>query len=42
MGQKITIKIIDRKNEFNIQIRENMTMNNLKAIIEGVMQRKLD
>ena len=42
MGKKITIKIIDQTKEFNIQIRENMTMNNLKAIIEGVMQRKLD
>ena len=42
MGKKITIKIIDQKKEFNIRIRENMTMNNLKMIIEGIMQRKLD
>ena len=42
MGQKITIKVRDNKKEVNIQIREHMTINNLKAVIEGALQQKLD
>ena len=37
MGQKIKIKLIDQKKERTIQIRENMTINNLKAVIEGTL-----
>ena len=42
MGKKITLKIIDQKKEMVIQVREFMTINNLKAVIEGALQQKLD
>ena len=42
MGKRLRIKIIDQEKEKIIQVREFMTINNLKAIIEGVLQEKLD
>ena len=42
MGKRLRIKIIDQGNEKVIQVREFMTINNLKAIIEGVLQEKVE
>ena len=37
MGKKITLKIINKGRELNIQVRVGLTINNLKAIIEGTL-----
>ena len=42
MGKRLRIKIIDQGIEKVIQVREFMTINNLKAIIEGVLQEKVE
>ena len=42
MGKRLRIKIIDQGIEKVIQVREFMTINNLKAIIEGVLKEKVE
>ena len=42
MGKRLRIKIIDQGIEKVIQVRECMTINNLKAIIEGVLKEKVE
>ena len=42
MGKRLRIKIVDQGKEKVIQVREFMTINNLKAIIEGVLQEKVE
>ena len=42
MGKRLRIKIVDQGKERVIQVREFMTINNLKAIIEGVLQEKVE
>ena len=37
MGKKITLKIVNQGLEKVIRVRENITINNLKAIIEGIL-----
>ena len=37
MGKKITLTINDNKKEKAIQVREYITVNNLKAVIEGAL-----
>ena len=40
MGKKISLKLDDQEKEKTIKIRENLTINNLKAIIIGVLKLK--
>ena len=42
MGKKITLKIINKRMEQVIKVREGLTINNLKAVIEGVLQQKME
>ena len=37
MRKKITLKVVDMCGWKDIKVRENLTANNLKAIIAGVM-----
>ena len=38
MGKKIALKIINRRMEQVITVREGLTINNLKVVIEGALQ----
>ena len=38
MGKKLKLRIVDRHGWKELEVRENLTANNLKAIIEGEMQ----
>ena len=42
MGKKITLKIVNQGKEKVIKVRENITINNLKAVIEGVLLQKME
>ena len=42
LGKKITLKIINQRAEKDIKVREGLTINNLKAIVEGVLQYKME
>ena len=42
MGKRIGIKIIDQEVEKVIQVREFITINNHKAVIEGALHQKLE
>ena len=42
MGKKITLKIVNQGLEKAIRVRENITINNLKAVIEGVLLQKME
>ena len=40
MGKKLTLRIESKYGWKDIEVRENLTANNLKAIIAGKMQPK--
>ena len=40
MGKKLTLRIVGKYGWKNIEVRESLTANNLKAIIAGKMQPK--
>ena len=42
MGKRITLRIIKHGMEKTIKVREGITINNLKAVIEGVMLQKME
>ena len=42
MGKRISLRIINQEKEKIIKVREGITINNLKAVIEGVLLQKMD
>ena len=42
MGRKLTLKITEKKKEKVIKVREFLTINNLKAVIEGALKHKTE
>ena len=42
MGKRISLRIINQEKEKIIKVREGITINNLKAVIERVMLQKME
>ena len=42
MGKRLTLRIVGEDRERNIKIRENLTINNLKAILNREMKLELE
>ena len=42
LGKKIILKINVQGIERDIKVREGLTINNLKAIVEGVLQYRME